>query len=460
MPIDVEKGFHKGTLFTCVLAITAQSVMNLIILPTMPFMVKYYIPDVDISEVGYYSGFILSLYYLGQIPGCIFWGWYADQHGRKKALLIITLFNVICTSGLGISSNYYLTLVIRLIHGFADGALNVTKTMIAEISNERNLPLGTSFVFLGAALGRLLGPVLGGYLSHPENFSTLTSHFPILLSHPFLLPFGISAFMFVFVAVSLLLFSEETISEEEMTTSRECKAEMKREISGILRKGSKDYINSHEQLLLQYHKYSKYSSILKERDVLLTVLLYLLLSLCQMAFDSLFSPVLANKKIYGGFEMSSEEISLILMVASPIALVTILYSPSLRKLFTYRRTLMINALGIAFCMFIYPIESLFNQYNKTVVFTVVIVIFCIVVVSNVSYKEFRGTIMAFAWFCSCRVLRCFPFSTDGAATRTISLFIMILGLVILLAAVIIHFLTDVCDKGRGSITSTIVHSNK
>ena len=128
--------------------------------------------------------------------------------------------------------------------------------------------------------------------------------------------------MFVIVAVSLLLFSEETISEEEMITSRECKAEMKREISGILRKGSKDYINSHEQLLLQYHKYSKYSSILKERDVLLSLLIYLFISFVQITVDSLFSPVLANKKIYGGFEMSSVQISLILMVASPIALVT------------------------------------------------------------------------------------------------------------------------------------------
>ena len=54
--------------------------------------------------------------------------------------------------------------------------------MIAEISNERNLPLGTSFVFLGAALGQLAGPLLGGYLSHPENYSSLTKHFPILLS--------------------------------------------------------------------------------------------------------------------------------------------------------------------------------------------------------------------------------------------------------------------------------------
>ena len=129
--------------------------------------------------------------------------------------------------------------------------------------------------------------------------------------------------MFVLVAVSLLLFSEETISEEEMITSRECKAEMKREISGILR------INSHEQLLLQYHKYSKYSSILKERDVLLSLLIYLFVSFVQVTIDSLFSPVLANKKMYGGFEMSSVQISLILMVASPIALVTSMQSPYL-----------------------------------------------------------------------------------------------------------------------------------
>lgn len=128
--------------------------------------------------------------------------------------------------------------------------------------------------------------------------------------------------MFLVVVASAVLFAEETISAEEMETSRQCKEEMKRELSGILRKGSKDYINSHEQLLLQYHKYSKYSSILKERDVLLAVVLYTILSLAQMAFDSLLSPVLANRIAYGGFDMSSQEISLVLVVASPIALVT------------------------------------------------------------------------------------------------------------------------------------------
>ena len=90
------------------------------------------------------------------------------------------LVNTVCISGLGISTNYYVTLIIRLIHGFADGSLNVTKTMIAELSNERNLPLGTSFIFIGTAVGHLVGPLIGGYLSHPENFSSLADRVPII----------------------------------------------------------------------------------------------------------------------------------------------------------------------------------------------------------------------------------------------------------------------------------------
>ena len=72
--------------------------------------------------------------------------------------------------------------------------------------------------------------------------------------------------------------------------------------------------------------------------------------------------------------------------------------------------------GLTLLMTIYPVESLFNSCSETVVFSVVIVIYstylvfrslafksklrtlltsslCIVIVSNVSYKEFRGTIM-------------------------------------------------------------------
>lgn len=43
------------------------------------------------SDIGYYSGYLLSSFYLGQIVGTIFWGWYADQYGRRNAALIISL---------------------------------------------------------------------------------------------------------------------------------------------------------------------------------------------------------------------------------------------------------------------------------------------------------------------------------------------------------------------------------
>ena len=87
-------------------------------------------------------------------------------------------------------------------------------------------------------------------------------------------------------------------------------------MSGILRKSNLTSYDSHEQLLLQYHKYSSYSSILKDRDILLAVLLYFILTLVQMSIDGLIPSVLSNRKIYGGFEMSIADISFITMSAS------------------------------------------------------------------------------------------------------------------------------------------------
>ena len=32
---------------------------------------------------------MISLFYLGLIPGSFFWGWFADHYGRKTAMLAI-----------------------------------------------------------------------------------------------------------------------------------------------------------------------------------------------------------------------------------------------------------------------------------------------------------------------------------------------------------------------------------
>lgn len=46
MTIDPEKGFHIGTLTSCILSVIAQAMNNCLILPSLPFLVKMYYPDV------------------------------------------------------------------------------------------------------------------------------------------------------------------------------------------------------------------------------------------------------------------------------------------------------------------------------------------------------------------------------------------------------------------------------
>lgn len=43
----------------------------------------------DVKEIGYYAGYIMSFFYLGQLIGVIFWGSIADKYGRKIPLLFV-----------------------------------------------------------------------------------------------------------------------------------------------------------------------------------------------------------------------------------------------------------------------------------------------------------------------------------------------------------------------------------
>ena len=59
---------------------------------------------------------------------------------------------------------------------------------------------------------------------------------------------------------------------------------------------------------------------MKDKDILLSIIIYTILTFTQMSFDSLVPSVLANKKIFGGFEMNIKNISFIQMTTSVIAL--------------------------------------------------------------------------------------------------------------------------------------------
>ena len=61
--------------------------------------------------------------------------------------------NVFCMVIFSFSTNYVASVIIRFIHGLLDGVIPIAKAIVSEISNERNIALGTSSIFVGIAIG-------------------------------------------------------------------------------------------------------------------------------------------------------------------------------------------------------------------------------------------------------------------------------------------------------------------
>lgn len=69
----------------------------------------------------------------------------------------------------GFSTSYYHALFLRFLTGLLNGVVGVSKTYIAEICDETNQSKAFSLLGLNRALGLLVGPALGGFLSYPSH---------------------------------------------------------------------------------------------------------------------------------------------------------------------------------------------------------------------------------------------------------------------------------------------------
>ena len=175
MGYDVEKGFHKGTLFSCMFLAFCWSMLAAVILPNTPFLIQYYLPtvyvfdsfylQVDPTEIGTLTGVFTAANFTGIVFGSIIWGFIADKIGRKSSVIISLLcifflffysyciVNVVCIILLAFSKQYWYSVAIRFFNGLIDGTVTLAQTILAEISNSRNIALGTSFFFVGTAIG-------------------------------------------------------------------------------------------------------------------------------------------------------------------------------------------------------------------------------------------------------------------------------------------------------------------
>lgn len=171
----------------------------------------------DRSATGYYTGFLCGSLMLGRAVGAPFWGWVADQWGRKPVLLISLLSIAIGSLGLGLARNLETAVLSLLLAGVFCNLSATAKTCVSEVASGAKQTRAMAFYALGWFYGQIAGYLIGGFLVHPELSGLVTKG--IVVTYPYLLPNLICAAVSLLTFVGILVFFKETLAAPPATLS-------------------------------------------------------------------------------------------------------------------------------------------------------------------------------------------------------------------------------------------------
>lgn len=131
-----------------------------LVLPLLPFFAD------SLHAEAWQVMLMFSAYSLGQFFAEPFWGRLSDRIGRKPVLLATLVLNAIGYLALAFVPNIWAAVGVRLFTGLVAGNISTIQGYVADVTPpaERAGRMG----FIGAAfgLGFIVGPALGGILSH------------------------------------------------------------------------------------------------------------------------------------------------------------------------------------------------------------------------------------------------------------------------------------------------------
>ncbi|KDN50797.1 MFS general substrate transporter, partial [Tilletiaria anomala UBC 951] len=170
------------------------------------------------AEVGFYGGLIESLFALTQLFTVLGWGALSDRIGRKPVMLMGLIGTTISQLAFGFSRSFAWATVARCFAGMTNGNVAIIKSIVGEITDSTNQARAFSLLPLCWALGCTIGPLIGGYLSHPEEqypglFDRGGALFVngLWIEYPYLLPCLVSASTTTLSIILGTFFLEETL---------------------------------------------------------------------------------------------------------------------------------------------------------------------------------------------------------------------------------------------------------
>jgi MFS transporter, DHA1 family, tetracycline resistance protein len=131
-----------------------------IIIPLLPF----YAETFGASPI--VIGMLFASFSLSQLVAAPVLGTLSDRWGRRPVLIGSLIGTAISFVVLALASSLEMLFVARIVDGLSGGAITTARAYIADVTTEDERP--RAFGLLGAAfgLGFVIGPALGGALSH------------------------------------------------------------------------------------------------------------------------------------------------------------------------------------------------------------------------------------------------------------------------------------------------------
>ena len=128
-------------------------------LPALPTMSTYFHVSSALTNLT-----LVSFFFFYAV-GTLFWGPMSDKYGRKKILLIGTIFYVFASAACAASLNVYMLIAARIVQGIGAGAITaVSMALIKDCFSGKQRETILAIVQSVAVLAPMIAPVLGAIL--------------------------------------------------------------------------------------------------------------------------------------------------------------------------------------------------------------------------------------------------------------------------------------------------------
>jgi len=331
----------------------AESITSQSISPYLNQLVRE-LPNVggDARKIGYYTGIIVSLHSAAEATTAFQLNRLSDHVGRKPVLLSCLAGTALSILLFGLSHSFLALILSRCLHGAVRGYTGVVKSMTVELTDESNKARGFSMLPFVWSLGYVIGPLIGGVLSRPQDRWPHIFPHPFWAAYPYFLPCLVAATFTCLSIVITGLYLKETLKSRPSEKLQHAGATFD------IPQGEADDSPDLDLSSNDSDKPLPQRSVLT-KPVIVTVANYSMLALLNAVAMSYIPLVWSTPVEYGGLDLSPASIGLGLSIYGCMDGVFQLafFSHSVNR-FGLRRVFVFSIISSAVIYSIFPFENL------------------------------------------------------------------------------------------------------